>query len=766
MKIKDLQNRDFAEVILGKTLAKIYKSGPVDATDYEILSYISIFHPDLIKHHIDDIILYMGLFYKRINSPESLQGCVQEMFLECIAEHYGEKYTPVQTSILNNSEGKKIFSFSAPTSTGKSHVLFSIIEKSEHDVVVVVPSRALINEYYLRLCEEIPDKSINILTYVDKINTVKCRRNIFVLTPERCKDLFRQKELFTIDVILFDEAQLTDEKGRRGLYFDAIVRRFNRELPDSKIIFAHPFVSNPEAQITKNALPKEQSISQVYDQRNVGQIFMCERPDGSFRYFGSNVIVFDSGQLACDHDPIAKCIKAKGSVLFYVSKNLIISNAYLNVFCKYINLCQEITDDPELAEIIKELSDFTGGETIAYKNYYSQMLDLLKRGIVIHHGSLPLKARMLVEKFTRKHFCRICFATSTLEQGINMPFDIVYIDRLESSKHLAVKNLIGRAGRSSQDRKIDYGVVVIASSKVSKFRDVLKQPSCLNERSQLDDNGELNEDDIDFKDAILNDTFSDQFNLTQNQIAKLSDIKLNDTIISVLDKFFDNMDENGDIVLFEEDRKAVVEAFRQLYSNYLERPLQQGEKSILTTAFNIMIWRIQGRTFSTICHSRYAYISCEKERAKLEKFGQSTDDLPARFSQKYEELPNNKLFKPIPLFSKGLKAKDVDYDIITYDTYDYLDKLIGLYLIDIFYAAFIKYDERCQDERAVKMANLIKFGTYNPKYIWMLRYGMSFEDIEILEDYIETIDERGIIVNQAFANLPEKARDCIKRFVD
>lgn len=65
-----------------------------------------------------------------------------------------------------------------------------------------------------------------------------------------------------------------------------------------------------------------------------------------------------------------------------------------------------------------------------------------------------------------------------------------------------------------------------------------------------------------------------------------------------------------------------------------------------------------------------------------------------------------------------------------------------------------------------KMANLIKFGTYNPKYIWMLRYGMSFEDIEVLEDYIESIDEQGIIVNQAFANLPEKARDCIKRFVD
>ena len=406
MKIEDLKNRDFAEDVLERTLSSIYKIGPVKSTDYEILSYISIFHPDLIEQHIDDINLYLGLFYKEIITPKSLQGCVQKMFLECITEHFGKTYTPVQTSILNNSEERKIFSFSAPTSTGKSHVLFSIIESSEQDVVVIVPSRALINEYYLRLYEEIHDKSINILTFVDKINTAKCRRSIFVLTPERCKDLFRLKDQFSIDVILFDEAQLTDEKGKRGLYFDAIVRRCNRELPDSKIIFAHPFVTNPEAQISKNLLPPEQSISKVYDQRNVGQIFVCEKPDGSFNYFGSDTNVFSSKQVACDYDPIEACIKNNCSVLFYVSKNSIITNAYLNAFSKYIILCPEI-EDPELIEIIEELSEFTGGGTVAYMNYYSQMLALLKRGIVIHHGSLPLRARMLVEKFTRIQFCRI-----------------------------------------------------------------------------------------------------------------------------------------------------------------------------------------------------------------------------------------------------------------------------------------------------------------------------------------------------------------------
>lgn len=765
MKLEELKQIGSAEEYLNKTLSNIYINGPIASTDFEVLSYISIFHPELIEKYIDDINLYLGLFYKKFDNPNSLQGCVQKMFLDCIKSHYGKTYTPVQSSILTNSEDKKIFSFSAPTSTGKSHVLFSIIQKSEHDVVVVVPSRALINEYYLRLCDEIQDKSVNILTYVDKINTTRCRRNIFILTPERCKDLFRLKEQFTIDIILFDEAQLTDEKGKRGLYFDAIVRRCNRELPNSKIIFAHPFVVNPEVQITKNSLSQEQSNSEVYNQRCVGQIFVCQKDDGSFNFFGSDTNLFSNKQLTCGFDPIENCIKNKGSVLFYVSKNSILTNGYLNAFSKYISLCPEI-DDPESLELIEELREFTGGVTVAYMNYYSQMLALLKRGIVIHHGSLPLKARMLVEKYTKKHFCRICFATSTLEQGINMPFDIVYIDRLESSNELAVKNLIGRAGRSSVERKIDFGTVVIAASKVPKLRKLLNQNVTLKSESQLDNNEVLDDDYNDFKNAILNNTFSDEYNLTQNQIEKLSNNALDEILKSILDKIFDNIEEDNSISLSNEDKYIVINSFHQFYSNYLGRILQAGEKSILSTAFNIMIWRIQGRTFSNICHFRYAYVSCELERSRLDKLGKSTDGIMAKFTQRYEEIPNNNLLNCISLFPKGLKAKNVDYDIITYDTYDYLDKLIGLYLSDIFYAAFIKYNERCIDERAIKMANLIKYGTYNPKYIWMLRYGMSFEDIEVLDRYIMSIDEFGIQVTQDFYNLPQTYKRCIERFID
>lgn len=478
MKLLDFKNPVFAREILLTTLSHIFKEGPVNSQDLEILSYISLFQPALITEYIDDIILYSGEFYKTLDAVKSLQAYVLLLFQNAIKEHCQKDFTPMQASIYSNEIENHVFSFSAPTSTGKSYVLLSVIEKCQHDVVVVVPSRALINEYYLRLSEEIPDKTVNILTYVDKINLQKCRKNIFILTPERCKDLFRLKRQFNIEIILFDEAQLTDEKGKRGLYFDSIVRRCNRELPQTKMLFAHPFIENPEAQIEKNGLPQNGSSYALYKQRNVGQIFICRKENGNYFYFGSDNTIFGTQQLLCDDDPIENSIRRGGSVLFYVSKNSIINNGFLNSFHKYIELCPE-QENPDMLQYIEELQNFTGGDTIAYMNYYSQMLSLLKRGIVIHHGSLPLHARVLIEKFTRAGYCKICFATSTLEQGINMPFDIVYIDRLESSKELSVKNLIGRAGRSSTSRKIDYGIVIVAASKVSKLRKILKSNTLL-----------------------------------------------------------------------------------------------------------------------------------------------------------------------------------------------------------------------------------------------------------------------------------------------
>ncbi len=759
--IKNIINGNQISEIFDYVVNNLYEKGPVDETDMEILSYLALYAPDVFVTHSEEILNYMGVFYKDVKRC-TLKEVVFEQYKKYIRDTYEEYYTPVQADIVKSISNANCFSFSAPTSTGKSFVFINLIKKSSNDTVVVVPSRALINEYYLKLCSLIPDKNVNILTFIDKINTAKASRNVFVVTPERCRDLFKQKENFSVDLFLFDEAQLSDEESTRGLFYDSIVRRCYKAYPNAKLVFAHPFIKNPEAQLEKNRLNNNVALSKLYEHKNVGQMYLCVDENNSFYHFGIDKAIMGTQKVKCPIDPIEKCIKNGGSVLFYVSKAKIYNKSFLNEYEKYIDLCEDI-DESKIDFYINELKSFTGGDTIANKDHYSQMISLLKKGIVTHHGSLPLQSRSIIEQYTRNGFCKLCFATSTLEQGINMPFDIVVLDRFEASKPLEMKNLIGRAGRSTTDVKFDYGYVIIPKSNMSRFRDILKEPNKLDNVSALDKHDDERSDYSDFKDAILNDTFSDQYNLTNNDLEKFS-VEESDTIIKrIMGSFY----ENGRLITFEEinnDRSEIYYTFGRLYKLYLGRDLSDGEENVLHTAVKIMLWRIYGKTFKNVCWYRYSYVSRSSDRKVLERFGRKTDELEAKFITGYDDLPNKGL-RAYSIFEKGTKAKDVDYDRIVYDTYDYIDKLIGFKLSDIFYAAFYLYYEKTKDEKALSLAKYVKYGTDNERYIWMIRYGMTFEDIETLDEHIENINEREIVFKQSINGVPDDKKQSIIRYL-
>ncbi|GAB1773224.1 DEAD/DEAH box helicase [Priestia megaterium] len=87
--------------------------------------------------------------------------------------------------------------------------------------------------------------------------------------------------------------------------------------------------------------------------------------------------------------------------------------------------------------------DYFGNDSYEYK--------LLQRGIVVHHGNMPgVLARNLIEVVNKK-IVHLVLATSTLSEGVNLPFETVIIPSIvRSGKLLTIselKNLIGRAGR-------------------------------------------------------------------------------------------------------------------------------------------------------------------------------------------------------------------------------------------------------------------------------------------------------------------------------
>ena len=103
--------------------------------------------------------------------------------------------TDVQYAITEKMRGEDYFSFSGPTSLGKSFIikdaLYDIVRRDELNdrcVVVLVPTKALIGQTAADLRNLLPEVSeVNVATYPSllKILRRKYRCTIFVLTPER-----------------------------------------------------------------------------------------------------------------------------------------------------------------------------------------------------------------------------------------------------------------------------------------------------------------------------------------------------------------------------------------------------------------------------------------------------------------------------------------------------------------------------------------------------------------------------------------------------
>lgn len=86
-----------------------------------------------------------------------------------------------------------------------------------------------------------------------------------------------------------------------------------------------------------------------------------------------------------------------------------------------------------------------------YFGIQSREYQLLQKGVVVHHGKMPgLMSRLLI-KVIDKRIVHLVLATSTLSEGVNLPFETVLIPSLQRySGNLSLRefnNLVGRAGR-------------------------------------------------------------------------------------------------------------------------------------------------------------------------------------------------------------------------------------------------------------------------------------------------------------------------------
>jgi helicase len=754
--LKDIKSSVSPTRDLSEILEVLHKQGPSDSQILEKIAAYKEFHPDSFRNLEEKIISSMGLFYK-VDAPENLYSFILSGIGETHKMTYGKALTPVQASVRRAIVENQFISISAPTSAGKSYSIRDFIADQTGDAVVVVPSRALIAEYINSMRRVFgKNKSVVVSAFVDDVFKIRHLRHIFVLTPERARELFLIRSRLNVEVFFFDEAQMSEEKSR-GVVFDVLVRRVRKIFPLAKLIFAHPFVDNPGAQFKKHSIGTKSSYSQAYTYGTVGKISVFKHRTNKRDYYFSPF--FPAGH------KIANCVEFPGgfeafafskghSILIYVSKASIYNGKFSEPFQVHIDRLPKLTSKIAL-EIIELIKNMLGADD---NDHRSGLVTLLKKGVVIHHGSVPLDVRFLIEDFIRQGFARICFATSTLAQGINMPFDIVWLDSMrimgdgEDDKALAFKNLIGRAGRLSATNEFDYGYVFTFSPDLYSKR--VNESYALSEVSIIDE--VLDDDSGDYRElleSIKNETFDDKHNLPESKVERLRHEDIFAACKDILDILFEKRNI-GDVVLGklnEPVRQILIRHLGIIFEASLGRSLYEGELAVFDQAIRIFLLTLGGKTFREIVGMRHSYAS-NRDNGKIGD---------ARFSQKAGKLPDSSLVRKYPLF-ENIRAKDVSYDAIVFDTYDYMDQVIAFSLSDVLSAAFAIYGTELNDSRSEKMLELLRFGTNDSTHILLMRYGFEPQSISEIVPYILSISERDIRFSPDVGNAPKHILDMIE----
>lgn len=108
-------------------------------------------------------------------------------------------------------------------------------------------------------------------------------------------------------------------------------------------------------------------------------------------------------------------------------------------------------------------------------------LFLLDHGIATSHGQMPQRLRRLMVEMIENKICPITVATATLTEGVNLPFDFIFLTSLkrrswdpvnEEQKVTPIstsefRNLTGRAGRPGTARGVEGMTLIALPTRIS-----------------------------------------------------------------------------------------------------------------------------------------------------------------------------------------------------------------------------------------------------------------------------------------------------------
>lgn len=402
-----------------------------------------------------------------------------------------------------------------PTSGGKTLLaefrMLQALNQFDQDrgwVTYVAPTKALVSQITRRLRRDLEPFGVVVeqLTGAIEIDAFEdamlasedpnSEFDVLVCTPEKLQLVLRNDKIEhrPLALCVLDEAHNIEDE-ERGLRIELLLATIQRECTRANFLLLMPYVPNAQdlARWLGKGSGKAISIGTSAWKPNERVVGLFQAvPDESVRAgwkmsFSTLVTTPKTINLAGDHPvggvrPLniarSTALNAPTSQAAAMAKvfsdrgtSIAVATNTNHVWSMARRITKDIAPLKRVPEDIRLVQRFLKTEI----GDDFELIDMLERGVAVHHSGLSDETRSLVEWLAEEQHLRVLCATTTIAQGINFPVSSVFLSshKYPYGQPMSPRefwNLAGRVGRLGQD---SVGVIGLAKgdseSEIKQF---------------------------------------------------------------------------------------------------------------------------------------------------------------------------------------------------------------------------------------------------------------------------------------------------------
>lgn len=423
-----------------KNIVKLYYllANVVNNLDSKFLDYVKNILSMINMYFIDENIQNFTLF-----------GIEIKYLIENFKDINGIKLSIEQNKIydLFNEKSIHYFYLKSKTGSGKTFLTSSFLverynnsSNKKNKFIMLVPTELLEEQIIFNLQKTYKNLKNIIGNNVDN-------NYILIVTPEKLISYINSKYIdIFIDTLIIDEAHIIfDVENERGEFLKYIIKEYLNKFEIDKIILLSPFdFDEKQKEILIDFLKTENLLKIDYNKNNICNKFninSLEKNKNNEKKY-NECILKNTNSVSCIYTNSKNNVKK-------IIKKYINDKEYLNnIYMSWINEFSK--------EELKEINNIFNSKEYDFFHKYLNF-NYIKKGICYLTADVPNQIKLLIIDLVKKRYIRLVVASSLIIAGIDLPFDITFLNSHKvNDKQLSnneIVNFFGRAGRINEYKR-------------------------------------------------------------------------------------------------------------------------------------------------------------------------------------------------------------------------------------------------------------------------------------------------------------------------